>query len=858
MFKIKELSKVILAAGAFAFATFYSVSSFAQSSLSDMVSSSIDDLANEKIDETQFNTPISNLKKAADAEAQMESSKQELDRITSSYESDIQALTDEISKGTVYDPETGEERKMTRKEKKALQEQLKNLKNQYAKEQSEAATAYNEALADYKSGTQQASSNLSVQVKKDAYNQARSEYNKLAACINAPKDCGYETSAELEAAMEAKKAEADAAYSDYKNEQNLLTDKKSQLNQDVQDAQNEVTSLEQKLEEAQAGCDYYNKNGAVSDAAKADKEKYCGLVDTYTSQLEEAKNKLAMAQGAAAAGGVSVESEHEGQVYAAFSTDVGAGGGEFQAGKYRGTATYEDTSGNIFQTITRRAMLIIVSLKPIVYVFAGFGLIGFAFMAIFNKISWKWFANIAIGLFLVANMGRFIEYFVFPDDGMSNNQLQYGDHLSTGFADTEYQWVDEATFYTPSAELEGEIPEVNVMTPEEESNTRGFCGKTEGASGFANFASCLKDITASAKKGVDTLKEAKNTVDTVKNTVNTIGNAAKNIGNAVSNIDSVSDVFKAAGQIGSNVNNMIGSAGGAVNGVMSNISDISNNVQDIGKSTDQVAELDEKRAKGEATNAIDRTLKGQTTGADGEVERLFGGTDQNGNAVAGDVATDSNIFTNIKNTTDNIVQKSKETNTMIDNLTDTAYEGTKFVEDTVDVVKDKINKKKQRNAKENSSGGSSNSSGNSDSTPPLATGDEENEADNGGSTPPLATGDEENAADNGGSTPPLATGDEENAADNGGSTPPLATGDEENAADNGGNTPALTRTTSGVRRLITAPQQVSAEVTAEVQPAATTESNTVSDRYEQARQRRLKLMEQMRLRQSAETAPAAE
>ena len=427
-----------------------------------------------------------------------------------------------------------------------------------------------------------------------------------------------------------------------------------------------------------------------------------------------------------------------------------------------------------------------------------------------------------------------------PDDGMSNNQLQYGDHLSTGFADTEYQWVDEATFYTPSAELEGEIPEANVMTPEEESKTRGFCGKTEGASGFANFASCLKDITASAKKGVDTLKEAKNTVDTVKNTVNTIGNAAKNIGNAVSNIDSVSDVFKAAGQIGSNVNNMIGSAGGAVNGVMSNISDISNNVQDIGKSTDQVAELDEKRAKGEATNAIDRTLKGQTTGADGEVERLFGGTDQNGNAVAGDVATDSNIFTNIKNTTDNIVQKSKETNTMIDNLTDTAYEGTKFVEDTVDVVKDKINKKKQRNAKENSSGGSSNSSGNSDSTPPLA------------------TGDEENAADNGGSTPPLATGDEENEADNGGSTPPLATGDEENAADNGGNTPALTRTTSGDRRLITAPQQVSAEVTAEVQPAATTESNTVSDRYEQARQRRLKLMEQMRLRQSAETAPAAE
>lgn len=137
---------------------------------------------------------------------------------------------------------------------------------------------------------------------------------------------------------------------------------------------------------------------------------------------------------------------------------------------------------------------------------------------------------------------------------------------------------------------------------------------------------------------------------------------------------------------------MVGTAGGVVNGVMSNVSKISNNVQDVTKSTDEVAELNEQRSKGEATNALDRLLKGQTTGADGTVEHLYGGTDQNGNAVEGKVASDSNVFTNIKDTTDNIMQKSKESNTMLQGLTSTAYEGTKLVEDVTGVT-DKLRQK---------------------------------------------------------------------------------------------------------------------------------------------------------------------
>ena len=69
------------------------------------------------------------------------------------------------------------------------------------------------------------------------------------------------------------------------------------------------------------------------------------------------------------------------------------------------------SEGNIFSTIRSRVAKALVDSHQLVYLLAGFGLIGFAFMAVFNKISWKWFANIAIGLFLVAVMGMIISYF---------------------------------------------------------------------------------------------------------------------------------------------------------------------------------------------------------------------------------------------------------------------------------------------------------------------------------------------------------------------------------------------------------------------------------------------------------------
>ena len=814
MVNLTKISKVVLVAGALAFASFYSNPSYAIWDAPDDYYSSgsgnTETGNTPPVNMPALTAPTTNLAdmagsielpttiesrdplvKASKAAAEKDAAKEKLDQIEKQYQADLQDLNAQISKEGI-----------SKKEKKELQQKIADLKKQYQKDQSEAATAYNNALSEYQTNKTAATSNVSVNAKRSAYNAARQEYNNLAKCAEAPADCKDSngnpitdadgnplTTTTLNALLAEKKAAADAAYNDYRAEQNALTGKNADLQKDVQNAKNEVKDLEQKLEDAQNGCNYYKQNGAVSKAAKADQEKYCGLVDTYTSELEAAKNKLSAAQSAAQSAGVSGGDEHEGEVYAAFSTASSSGvdaDGNFD-GTYRGTATYDVKDGDIFNTITRRAMLFLVSLKPIIYVFAGFGLIGFAFMAIFNKISWKWFSNIAIGLFLVANMGRFIEYFVFPEGGLSNNQLSYGDYLNKGFADTEYKWVEASAIYTAptAAGVNGEVP-AEVASPEAEKDVRGFCGKTEGASGWSNFSSCIKDITAAGKKAVDTAKTAKATVDKVKNGVESVKNAAQNIGDAVKNAkgNGLSGIIKAAGQIGSNVNNMVGTAGGVVNGVMSNVSKISNNVQDVTKSTDEVAELNEQRSKGEATNALDRLLKGQTTGADGTVEHLYGGTDQNGNAVEGKVASDSNVFTNIKDTTDNIMQKSKESNTMLQGLTSTAYEGTKLVEDVTGVT-DKLRQKKQQQSRSKSASANNNSNNNNGGTnQPLTGGDKP--TNNGGTNQPLTGGDK--PTDNGGTNQPLTGGDK--PTDNGGTNQPLTGGDK--PTNNGGTNQPLT------------------------------------------------------------------
>lgn len=623
----------------------------------------------------------------------------------------------------------GAEKDTTATAEAAEQARLEKFRKEQAEKQKiandaqAAGTAYDTAVGGYKKAAETLAEKQNALAKAQAAAQAAcqkdsnsEECKKLKEAEKAAQKAAEEAKKDLD----AKKTAADEAYRDKQAKEKLADEKGASVSsiignseadlataqKAVDDGKAKITNLENALKEAKAACEH--SKTLTSRQGKADAEKYCDMVENLESQLEQAKEDLAQAEEELEIAQMDydayhpLETTHEGQEYKAFSTAVNQNEGYMSDGSYAGTVDYSNT-GDVFSTITRRAARILVGLKPIVYTFAGFGLIGFAFMAIFNKISWKWFANIAIGLFLVANMGRLIEYMVYTVDDRDLNEgdqlSAFGDYLHKGFADTEYAWVDEMTPYVPPEIIAEETPDTSVQPPEEkESKTRGFCEaeqKGGGLFGGGGFASCVKDLISAGKKAVDTAKKVQNTVDTVKNTVDSVKYAADNIGAAIDKIGegNLEDSFNALSQIGKNVNYIVGSTGGAMGGIMSNVSDITNNIQDISKSTDQQAELQAKRNRGEATNKIDAALKGQKLDENGNVERRWGGEleydadgnvvvkqsgfDQNGNEVTGDIASNKK---NMQNTgqlgfmdiTQDVVEKSNKVNQTFNDASQTA------------------------------------------------------------------------------------------------------------------------------------------------------------------------------------------
>lgn len=87
---------------------------------------------------------------------------------------------------------------------------------------------------------------------------------------------------------------------------------------------------------------------------------------------------------------------------------------------------------NIFQEISRKMMTTVIDVRRIVYVIAGFGLIMFTTLAIFNKISFKHLAYIMIGLSLLAVMMPFINYFAGVN--LEDTEFSYGNYLNGGSA----------------------------------------------------------------------------------------------------------------------------------------------------------------------------------------------------------------------------------------------------------------------------------------------------------------------------------------------------------------------------------------------------------------------------------------
>ncbi|MBQ7659701.1 MAG: hypothetical protein IJS26_03005 [Alphaproteobacteria bacterium] len=68
------------------------------------------------------------------------------------------------------------------------------------------------------------------------------------------------------------------------------------------------------------------------------------------------------------------------------------------------------TGGTIVGAAIRKAGNVFRSVRTIVFVVGGFGLVGLAVQAIFGKVKWPWFGALAVGLGVLAAAGAVIEY----------------------------------------------------------------------------------------------------------------------------------------------------------------------------------------------------------------------------------------------------------------------------------------------------------------------------------------------------------------------------------------------------------------------------------------------------------------
>jgi len=68
------------------------------------------------------------------------------------------------------------------------------------------------------------------------------------------------------------------------------------------------------------------------------------------------------------------------------------------------------TSTTVVGAGIQKASHVFQSVRTIVFVIGGFGLVGLAVQAIFGKVKWAWFGALAVGLGVLAAAGALISY----------------------------------------------------------------------------------------------------------------------------------------------------------------------------------------------------------------------------------------------------------------------------------------------------------------------------------------------------------------------------------------------------------------------------------------------------------------
>ncbi len=76
------------------------------------------------------------------------------------------------------------------------------------------------------------------------------------------------------------------------------------------------------------------------------------------------------------------------------------------------TDAFAQNSGgtDLMGVAQNKGIAVFKSVKTIIFVVGGFGLVAIAFAAIFGKVDWKKFASLAVGLAILAAASAIVEY----------------------------------------------------------------------------------------------------------------------------------------------------------------------------------------------------------------------------------------------------------------------------------------------------------------------------------------------------------------------------------------------------------------------------------------------------------------
>lgn len=251
------------------------------------------------------------------------------------------------------------------------------------------------------------------------------------------------------------------------------------------------------------------------------------------------------------------------------------------------------TPQSIGSYIACRITNIVYDLRLIVYALAGFGMIAFAYAAIFGKINFRQLGNIGIGLFILSMTTSIIEYIAY--DGAP--QLQFRDHLPDG----DHKSLETSALRSVDSGL-AEALLLNCDNDLDKCPDAALLAAGEGVrTGWGSW----EDIKNAINSAKDAIQTAANAYSNVKNTVNSVTNAAQNIIDAITGS---SDAVRQAEKDLETAKNIQNQAQTAVNNAQEKVDNAQKNFDEAqSKVNDLTNKINEERAEIDClTKALNR------------------------------------------------------------------------------------------------------------------------------------------------------------------------------------------------------------------------------------------------------------